>query len=89
MALDASPLVRRWTRHHGIVIPYYIKGRRRRYHPDIFVEYVDGMRFIEEVKGRIFNMKKFMAKNGAVLNLLMFQQGIQFRVIFEDNLEKV
>lgn len=49
--LEADPTVRKWTKKHGITIPW-IDGqkRMRRYHPDFLVEYVDGRKALIEVK---------------------------------------
>lgn len=59
--LDASGAV--WTKKHGIRIPYTdTKGRRRYYVPDFRVE-IDGVTFIEEVKG--YRGKNVQAKTAA------------------------
>ena len=50
--LDADPGVRKWTKKHGIVIPWVDERlRRRKYRPDFLVEMTDGARKIVEVKG--------------------------------------
>lgn len=50
--LEADPLVRRWTKRHGLEIPYLgTDGRTHRFRPDYLVELVDGNRQLREVKG--------------------------------------
>ncbi len=50
--LEADHSVRKWTKKHGIVIPWLDpKGRRHNYRPDFLVEYTDGVLALIEVKG--------------------------------------
>jgi len=50
--LERDPLVLRWTRHHGLRIPYQKwLGRRGYYEPDFLVELAGGDRELREVKG--------------------------------------
>lgn len=50
--LDRDALVTRWTRHHGLGVPYRKTfGRRGMYEPDFLVELVDGAKELREVKG--------------------------------------
>jgi hypothetical protein len=51
MNLDHSPKVKRWSSEE-LSIPYYfgMTGRRHRYYPDFFVEYVDGTKELWEIK---------------------------------------
>ena len=50
--LEADPAVRKWTKRHGISIPWIdARHQRHAYHPDFLVEYVDGSLAIIEVKG--------------------------------------
>lgn len=71
------------------MIPYRIKRRRHRYHPDILIEYHDGRKVLEEVKGYIFDMRKFAAKNVAALLVASMFKNTTFRVVFGDQLEVV
>lgn len=49
--LDADPLVARWTKKHGVSIPFIAtNGRKRQYRPDFLVEMIDGARKLVEVK---------------------------------------
>jgi hypothetical protein len=50
--LDRDALVARWTRHHGLRIPYRKwLGTQGHYEPDFLVELVDGDKELREVKG--------------------------------------
>jgi hypothetical protein len=50
--LDRDPLVARWTRHHGLRVPYRKWwGGRGLYEPDFLVELLDGAKELREVKG--------------------------------------
>lgn len=50
--LDADPSVRKWTKRHGIAVPWVDSWRRRHaYRPDFLVEYADGSKALIEVKG--------------------------------------
>ena len=49
--LDNDPKVKQWASEE-FSIPYYSKvdGRKRRYFPDMYVEYVDGRKELIEIK---------------------------------------
>jgi len=50
--LERDPLVVRWTRHHGLRIPYQKRfGSRGHYEPDFLVELAGGDKELREVKG--------------------------------------
>ncbi len=50
--LERDPLVVRWTRHHGLRIPYQKRfGSRGHYEPDFMVELAGGDKELREVKG--------------------------------------
>ena len=50
--LEADHTARKWTKKHGIVIPWHDPmGRRHNYRPDFLVEYIDGAVALVEVKG--------------------------------------
>ncbi|MCY3557736.1 MAG: TnsA endonuclease N-terminal domain-containing protein [Chloroflexi bacterium] len=50
--LESDHTVRKWTKKHGIVIPWIDpKGKRHNYRPDFLVEYTDGDIALIEVKG--------------------------------------
>ena len=88
-ALDASPLVKSWTKKHKIKIPYTLHGKRHRYIPDILIKYHDGRIVLEEVKGFVFDKAKFAAKNVAALLVTSMYENTTFRVVFGEQLEIV
>lgn len=51
--LERDPHVTKWTKRHGITIPW-VDGQKhlRRYHPDFLVEYVDRSRRVIETKDK-------------------------------------
>ena len=49
--LEADSSVRKWTKRHGIAVPWVDSSHRRHtYRPDFLVEYADGRKEIIEVK---------------------------------------
>lgn len=87
-ALDASPLVKTWTKDHKLKLPYKLKHRRHRYIPDIVVEYHDGRKFLEEVKGYVYEPKKFIMKNASAKVYCSLKKWT-YRIIWEDDLDTV
>ena len=70
--LERDPAVVRWTKKHGLKIPYKVFGFPHKYLPDFFVEYKDGHKEIHETKGlpliRIpVVFKKRVSRNGVNL----------------------
>ena len=49
--LERDLAVFRWTKKHGLKIPYKVLGFPHKYLPDFLVEYKDGHREIHETKG--------------------------------------
>jgi hypothetical protein len=49
--LERDAAVVKWTKKHGIKIPYTFFGFQRNYLPDFLVEYRDGTKEIHETKG--------------------------------------
>ncbi len=50
--LDQDPKVAKWTKNHGIRIPYRnLEGKYATYAPDFLVEMVDGIVELHEIKG--------------------------------------
>jgi hypothetical protein len=88
VALDSSPLVKTWTKKHGLRLPYRLRGKKRKYIPDLVVEYHDGRTFLEEVKGFIYNPAKFVMKNG-IAKAYCKLRGWEYRIVFEEGLERV
>ena len=88
-ALDASPLVLAWTKdHHRIRVAYRLFGKGHHYIPDILVEFSDGGRALEEVKGHIFGKAKFLKKRSAARAFCALR-GWEYRVIFRGGLDRV
>jgi hypothetical protein len=87
-ALDASPLVKYWTKSHGLKLRYRLYGKKRRYWPDILVFYHDGRVFLEEVKGHIFRQREFVKKKWAAQAYCGARRW-RYRLIFEEDLERV
>ena len=52
--LERDPAVVRWTKKHGLKIPYKVLGFPHKYFPDFLVEYKDGHKEIHETKGLPF-----------------------------------
>lgn len=52
--LERDAAVVKWTKRHGLKIPYKFFGITRHYLPDFFVEYKDGTKEIHETKGLPF-----------------------------------
>ncbi len=84
--LDSQPSVRDWTKDHKIKIPYVLKRKRHRYNPDILVTMEDGTVFLEEIKGRVWDVLKFHYKNFAALCYCK-SKGWKFRILFEKDLK--
>jgi len=50
--LEAEPTVAKWTKNHGIRIPYFDEeGKYRSFKPDFLVQRTDGTVEIHEIKG--------------------------------------
>lgn len=50
--LERDPLIAKWTKRHGLVIPWIDSaGRVRHYRPDYLIERTDGLKEVHEVKG--------------------------------------
>ena len=88
IALDASPLVKTWTKNHGLKIPYKTLGKKHKYIPDIVVEYHDGRKYLEEVKGFVYDKIMFGAKNIYAVSYCL-THGMKYRIIFKEQLEHV
>jgi len=51
--LEKDPEVIKWTKNHGIIIPYWDQnGKLRGFKPDFLIEKKDGSKEIIEMKGR-------------------------------------
>jgi hypothetical protein len=80
--LDRDPLVLRWTRHHGVRIPYWKRWAiRGRYEPDFLVELVDGTKELREVKGEHFLEDKNTTRKLQAGDRFCRVRGMIFRVV--------
>lgn len=57
-----------WTKKHGINIKYFYKKSYKTYLPDFYVEYKDGTKKIEEIKGYVEDEEQLKLKIIAVKN---------------------
>jgi hypothetical protein len=87
-ALDASPLVKKWTKKHRVMIPYVAEFRSHWYVPDILVTMEDGTVWLEEVKGYIHSQLIFEAKNKAA-EAMCERRGWKYRILFEKDIDTV
>lgn len=81
-------MVKKWTKKHGLRLRYKVRGRKHRYLPDILVEYHDGRKFLEEVKGKVWDHLAFGAKNLTAASYCLLH-GMRFRIVFREQLELV
>ena len=80
--LDRDPMVLKWTRHHGLQIPYRKWwGGQGRYEPDFLVEIMDGDKEIREVKGEHLFRDANTARKLQAGEAFCRQRGMKFRVI--------
>src|SRR3989344_8698461 len=51
--LEKDSLVKKWTKNHGIIIPYWDEdGKLRGFKPDFLIERDDGTKELIEIKGK-------------------------------------
>lgn len=80
--LERDPMVVRWTRHHGLQIPYRKWwGGQGRYEPDFLVEVVGGDKEIREVKGEHLFRDANTARKLKAGDAYCRQRGMKFRVV--------
>lgn len=85
--LDNDENVVKWTKKHGIIIKYKHDGILKSYIPDFYVEYIDGTKIIEEVKGYIDNIEVFKLKKNACEEYCL-KNGLRYKVNFMKNYNK-
>jgi hypothetical protein len=85
--LDDDLNVVSWTKKHNIVIKYKHDGIFKSYLPDFFIEYLDGSKVIEEVKGYIDNIEIFKLKKNACEKFCL-ENGFKYKINFMKNYEK-
>lgn len=80
--LDRDPLVLRWTRHHGLSIPYRKWwGGQGYYEPDFLVEIAGGEKELREVKGEHLFKDANTARKLKAGDAFCQSRGMIFRVI--------
>jgi len=80
--LDRDPMVLKWTRHHGLQIPYRKWwGGQGRYEPDFLVEIAGGEKEIREVKGEHLFQDANTARKLKAGEAFCRQRGMKFRVV--------
>jgi len=80
--LDRDPMVLRWTRHHGLRIPYRKWwGGSGRYEPDFLVEIADGDKEIREVKGEHLFKEPNTTRKLRAGDAFCRRRGMKFRVV--------
>lgn len=80
--LERDPMVVRWTRHHGLRIPYRKWwGGQGRYEPDFLVELVGSAKELREVKGEHLFADANTAKKLKAGDRFCREHGMVFRVI--------
>jgi hypothetical protein len=86
--LDRDALVERWTRHHGLRIPYRKWwGGQGRYEPDFLVELADGAKELREVKGEhLFADRNTMLKLKAG-EVFCRARSMKFRVVTKSSVD--
>lgn len=86
--LEVDPLVKRWTRHHGLRIPYRKWwGGNGHFEPDFLVEIEGGDKEIREVKGThlladLNTKRKFQAAE-----VLCRERGMVFKVVTKTHVD--
>jgi len=80
--LERDPLVVRWTRHHGLRIPYQKRfGSRGHYEPDFLVELAGGDKELREVKGEHLLGDNNTQKKLRAGDEFCRQRGMKFKVV--------
>lgn len=64
--LDNDSRVVKWTKSHGIVVPYQYRGKSFNCVPDFLIQYDNNMLCVEEIKGKV--TPKEIAKRDAIEN---------------------
>lgn len=72
--------VKHFKKNNNIIIDYTFLGKNRKYVPDLFIEYNDGCRVIEEIKGHEKPVDK--AKYSAARQQLTIL-GIEYKILYK------
>lgn len=81
--LMSDSLVKLFKRNNNIFIAYEFEGKKRKYIPDFFIEYNDGRKVVEEIKGyeKPVDRMKYQAAE-KYLQIL----GIQYRILYKKDI---
>lgn len=79
--LERDAAVVKWTKRHGIKIPYTFLGFRRHYLPDFLVEYRDGTGEIHETKGLPLLLWLSTKLKGKSAQTFCEQHGLRYKQI--------
>jgi TnsA-like endonuclease N terminal len=63
--LDLDDNVLLWTKDHDIVMHYQHNGKEKKYIPDFLIQYNDGRKTLEEIKGYIKDVAQYDSKCSA------------------------
>ncbi|GEM_PF-1723026 len=86
--LERDPMVVRWTRHHGLRIPYRKWwGGRGYYEPDFLVELVGGTKELREVKGEHLFADANTARKLRSGDQFSRERGMVFRVVTKSHMD--
>lgn len=79
--LEREQKVKKWTKNHGIRIPYVnIDSKVAHYNPDFIVEYIDGSQQIIEIKGKN-NLTEITKRKQKAAKEWCEKRGIEYRLI--------
>lgn len=79
--LERDSAVVKWTKGHGIKIPYKILGFTRNYLPDFLVEYKDGHKEVHETKGLPLLLWLSTKLKGEAADEFFKKSGIRYKII--------
>ncbi len=80
--LEKDSKVLKWTKNHGIRIPYFnLDGKLAHYVPDFLIEYADGSQEIVEIKGKHLLTNKITKLKATAAQEWCKKRGIKYRLI--------
>ena len=86
--LERDPMVIRWTRHHGLRIPYRKWwGGRGHYEPDFLVELAGGTKELREVKGEHLFKNANTGRKLRAGEYFCRDRGMVFKVITKSHID--
>ena len=86
--LELDPLVVRWTRHHGLRLPYRKWwGGHGHYEPDFLVELAGGSKEIREVKGEHLFADANTSRKLRAGDRFCLEKGMVFRVVTKSTVD--